>query len=667
MSFHVTKLLAAAIVVLAVFAGQAQAQNDILARWTFEPEPFADAAGMNLATGPSVTATTGTGMMFGVHASAASDWSTPTGQASGNAYSGNEWAVSDYFEFQTSSATFSDIGIVFDQMGSNTGPRDFKLQYSTDGSSFTDFGDPYQVLNGNWNSNANFPTRHTTYAFDLSSVTALNNDSSIYFRLVNTSTNAVNSVDPVAPAGTSRVDNITIYGNFEAPPPVPPQRLVEAGDVVLGTASGMIATTFEVISGPPSLNGGAYDGPGPWPLDTSFVQSLRFDNTGGTWHNVKGNLIGVDFGSGTTGGTIRSFGTQGSIPLPGGQIIGNTRAAPDNLGQAGDGSVATARLAGLSVSPDNNKIAVVGVSLTAGPVGTVIVYDYNAGNTMGSGASLLNGRDTDPLTLSGSTQGTAWLDNETVVVARIEGTILEINDNGTTLTVGNETPIQDFAGVIGTSFHSAIAYNPGVSSYMYAVYSIFDGADSSSNQFLYILDPTDDGTPFSLVNKVDLSTSMGSSTAREAALDADGNLFIGGFGGVIHVIPDAVANAETLADNSSLLWYDSIVNASFTGLEVGIAPPTIDGDYNGDGVVDAGDYVRWRNHLGEANEANINNAGDGGGVTISDYGFWKARYGNPGGGGGGLANTIPEPTALALVMIGLAGFALGRRAARGAN
>jgi hypothetical protein len=86
----------------------------------------------------------------------------------------------------------------------------------------------------------------------------------------------------------------------------------------------------------------------------------------------------------------------------------------------------------------------------------------------------------------------------------------------------------------------------------------------------------------------------------------------------------------------------------------------VPGDYNGDGQVDAGDYVRWRNNLGDANETDINNNGDGGGVTISDYGYWKARYGNPGSGGGGLASSsgqVPEPATwllMSFVGVGLA-------------
>jgi len=93
---------------------------------------------------------------------------------------------------------------------------------------------------------------------------------------------------------------------------------------------------------------------------------------------------------------------------------------------------------------------------------------------------------------------------------------------------------------------------------------------------------------------------------------------------------------------------------------------SLPGDFNGDGQVDAGDYVRWRNHLGDPTEANINDNGDGGDVSISDYAWWKQHYGAPGAGVGGLAieragasapSVVPEPsTVMTLVgMLGLLG------------
>jgi len=101
----------------------------------------------------------------------------------------------------------------------------------------------------------------------------------------------------------------------------------------------------------------------------------------------------------------------------------------------------------------------------------------------------------------------------------------------------------------------------------------------------------------------------------------------------------------------------SITISNITAIEVGVP-----GDYNNDGTVDAGDYVRWRNNLGDPTEADINNNGDGGGVTISDYSYWKARYGNPGSGGGGLSNTsVPEPASVVLILMSIVVGARFRR------
>src|SRR5690606_32804211 len=52
----------------------------------------------------------------------------------------------------------------------------------------------------------------------------------------------------------------------------------------------------------------------------------------------------------------------------------------------------------------------------------------------------------------------------------------------------------------------------------------------------------------------------------------------------------------------------------------------IAGDYNGDGVVDAGDYSVWRDTLGST--VNLAADGDGNGmVNQLDYNLWAANYG----------------------------------------
>lgn len=79
--------------------------------------------------------------------------------------------------------------------------------------------------------------------------------------------------------------------------------------------------------------------------------------------------------------------------------------------------------------------------------------------------------------------------------------------------------------------------------------------------------------------------------------------------------------------------------------------PGIPGDYNGDGQVDAGDYVRWRNHLGDTDETALNGNGDGGDVSLSDYTWWKQHYGTPNSGAASLSMTsVPEPATWTICM-----------------
>lgn len=75
------------------------------------------------------------------------------------------------------------------------------------------------------------------------------------------------------------------------------------------------------------------------------------------------------------------------------------------------------------------------------------------------------------------------------------------------------------------------------------------------------------------------------------------------------------------------------------------------GDFNGDGVVNAADYTTWRDNLGAADDAPINNAGDGvAGVSADDYAVWASNFGS---GAPASANAIPEPSTALLALVGL--------------
>jgi hypothetical protein len=90
------------------------------------------------------------------------------------------------------------------------------------------------------------------------------------------------------------------------------------------------------------------------------------------------------------------------------------------------------------------------------------------------------------------------------------------------------------------------------------------------------------------------------------------------------------------------------------------APAGVPGDYNGNGTVDAGDYVLWRKGGPLQNEVDTP-----GTVNAADYGAWRARFGNPPGSGSSLGNSadVPEPCTLGFaVSFGLV-LAMCRRAA----
>ena len=111
-----------------------------IATWTFETSqpgvvdgPAAPGAGIYIT---NITAEVGTGTASGLHAGAAT-YSSPAGNGSSHSFSGNTWAVGDFYQFAVSTVGAQNIQVSYDQTSSGTGPGQFYLAYSTDGVNFT--------------------------------------------------------------------------------------------------------------------------------------------------------------------------------------------------------------------------------------------------------------------------------------------------------------------------------------------------------------------------------------------------------------------------------------------------------------------------------------------------------------------------------------------------
>jgi hypothetical protein len=202
------KIANACFVSAAIIAITASVEAVVLASWTFEISAPTTAGPHS----PEV----GSGSATGFHANA-STYANPLGNGSAESFSSNSWTVGDYYQFLTSSEGFEGISITFDQTGSATGPRDFQVQYSTDGVTFANLtGGGYVVTAATWNSGTAMVSNQ--YSFDLSPITALDNDSSIFIRLTASSSDSIGG-GTVGGTGASRVDNVTISAISAIPEP----------------------------------------------------------------------------------------------------------------------------------------------------------------------------------------------------------------------------------------------------------------------------------------------------------------------------------------------------------------------------------------------------------------------------------------------------------------
>ncbi len=116
-------------------------------------------------------------------------------------------------------------------------------------------------------------------------------------------------------------------------------------------------------------------------------------------------------------------------------------------------------------------------------------------------------------------------------------------------------------------------------------------------------------------------------------------------------------NGDGTVDAADYVLWRKGLGAKFTPADYDawrshLGQTTSSGDFNGDGTVDAADYVLWRKGLGTK-------------FAPTDYGTWRAHFGQSAGSGTGVsANAaVPEPVTLVLLMFAPAGSCFRRRRA----
>jgi serralysin len=83
---------------------------------------------------------------------------------------------------------------------------------------------------------------------------------------------------------------------------------------------------------------------------------------------------------------------------------------------------------------------------------------------------------------------------------------------------------------------------------------------------------------------------------------------------------------------------------------------TLPGDYNKNGIVDAADYVVWRNSQGQSVAAGSGADGNSDGqITAADFTVWRLHYGQTAGSGAGAIAgvAVPEPASALIIIVGM--------------
>lgn len=202
---------------------------------------------------------------------------------------------------------------------------------------------------------------------------------------------------------------------------------------------------------------------------------------------------------------------------------------------------------------------------------------------------------------------------------------------------------------------------------------IFDfGADTTS--YMFLTPSSGDGTMRFAITE----TSNGGEQVLETSPLPVGEwvhltLTLGGNTGILYVDGQPRVAGQILLDPGDISttfnyigksqWPDPLLNGSISDFQIfdyALHPtqvanliPMDNGDFNGDGLVDAADYTIWRDSLGATGLGpyELGDANGDGSVTAADYAIWKSQFGQTllASGGGSGSQQVPAPASAMLL------------------
>ena len=274
---------------------------------------------------------------------------------------------------------------------------------------------------------------------------------------------------------------------------------------------------------------------------------------------------------------------------------------------------------------------------TAPAAGLFVGLPGGTGNVSISGGAALNTVDTtiadggSVVILNGSLSSTGGIELQGGQLSGSGVVVADINNTGGTVAPGHSPGVLSQTGDFTHSLGGTLAIEIGGTTLgtEYDQLAITGSASLSGMLDVALLDLG--GGPFAptLGNLFTILTATGGVTGTFATMAGDLPALTGG--------------------NEWAINY----NATDVVLEIVVAG--LDGDYNGDSMVDAADYTVWRDNLGAPDETALNGNGDGlNGVDAADYSLWATSFGSTLASSAGVAGSIgvPEPTAAWMMLIG---------------